>query len=79
MSAKQKARDHAQGRPRKLQRMKQPVALVILQTVPPRNPVARALARRAISSAAGEHVRARGAQRRADKVALRRMVRDLGL
>ena len=35
-----------------------------------RNPVVRALAQRALSSAAGKHIRSQGAQRRADKVAL---------
>lgn len=77
MSAKQASRDFAQGRPRKLQRMKQPIALAIVQSLPPRNHVARAHALRAASSAAGEHVRSRGAQRRADRVALARLVRQM--
>ena len=43
---------------------------------PPRNPVAAALAQRSLSSAAGKHIRTRGAQRRADNVALRKAIQN---
>jgi hypothetical protein len=77
MSAKVLSRDFAQGQVRKLQRMKQPLALKLLIRIEPRNTVARAMAQRAVSSAAGRHVRSGGAMRRAEKVALARMARDL--
>ncbi|HVE52487.1 MAG TPA: hypothetical protein VNB23_03765 [Ramlibacter sp.] len=78
MSAKIPSRDFAQGQVKKLRRMKQPLALQIPLNVAPRNHVARAAALRAASGAAGRHVRSQGAQRRADKVTLARMVRGLG-
>jgi hypothetical protein len=53
------------------QRMKQPLALQ-LEALPVRNPVARALAQRAASSAAGKHIRKSGALRRAETVALKK-------
>ena len=56
--------------------MKQPMVLLIETTQPPRNPVARALATRAASSAAGRHIRSQGAQRRADRMALQRHARS---
>jgi hypothetical protein len=77
MSAKRPSRAFAQGQVRQLQRMKQPLALTLLIRIEPRNTVARALAQRAASSAAGRHVRSRGAQRRAETVALARLVRGL--
>lgn len=69
MSAKIFSRDFAEGKVKHLRRMKQPLAFQ-LGDLPVRNPVARALAQRAISSAAGKHIRSRGALRRAEKVAL---------
>lgn len=75
MSAKVQARDFARGQVKKLRRMKQPLALTVLIQTKPRNPVVRAAAYRAVSGAAGKHVRSQGALRRADKVALDRMVR----
>ena len=75
MSAKVKSRDFALGQVKKLQRMKQPIALQIRLNVAPRNHVARAAALRASSNAAGRHVRSAGALRRAEKVALARLVR----
>ncbi|HSV47010.1 MAG TPA: hypothetical protein VLJ58_14575 [Ramlibacter sp.] len=75
MSAKMKSRAFASGQVKKLQRMRQPIALRILVQAAPRNPVARAMAQRALSSAAGRHVRSQGATRRADKVALARLLR----
>lgn len=79
MSAKVPSRDFAQGQVKKLQRMKQPLALKLLIQIEPRNTVVRALAQRAISGAAGAHVRSQGALRRAEKVALQRMVRNVDL
>jgi hypothetical protein len=71
MSAKHFSRDFAAGRVKHLQRMKQPLALQ-LEALPVRNPIARALAQRAVSSAAGKHIRKRGAMRRAETVALKK-------
>jgi hypothetical protein len=79
--AKHFSRDFAAGKakPHRLvkamlvsdRRMKQPLALQ-LEALPVRNPVARALAQRAISSAAGKHIRRSGAMRRAETVALKK-------
>lgn len=77
MSAKKPSRAHAQGEIKKLRRMKQPLVLRLEASDPPRNPVAAALAARSLSSAAGKHIRTRSAQRRADKVALRKAIRHL--
>lgn len=78
MSAKVKSRGFAQGQVKKLQRMKQPLSLQVRLDIAPRNHVARAAALRASSNAAGRHVRSAGALRRAEKVALGRLVRGLG-
>jgi hypothetical protein len=72
MSAKKTSRAFAEGRVKALRRMKQPMTLVIERSAPPRDPVARALGRRA--SGAGRHIRSQGAQRRADRMALLRIV-----
>ena len=74
MSAKKLSRAFAQGEIKKLRRMKQPLVLKLEASGPPRNPVAAALAQRSLSSAAGKHIRTRGAQRRADTVALRKAI-----
>ena len=74
MSAKKLSRAFAQGEIKKLRRMKQPLVLKLEASGPPRNPVAAALAQRSLSSAAGKHIRTRGAQRRADNVALRKAI-----
>lgn len=77
MSAKIFSRDYAQGKVKKLQRMKQPLALKLtLQLDPPRNPVVYAMAHRAASAGAGRHIRSQGATRRAEAVALKKMVRQ---
>ncbi|NJS36562.1 MAG: hypothetical protein HC765_09260 [Brachymonas sp.] len=82
MSAKTFSRDFAAGKVKHLQRMQQPVALTVLrlEALPVRNPVARALAQRSLSSAAGKHIRSSSAMRRADNVALHkalpRLLRD---
>jgi len=75
MSAQKISRAFAQGQVKKLRRMKQPLVLKLEASGPPRNPVATALAQRSLSSAAGKHIRSAGAQRRADKVALRKATR----
>ncbi len=84
MSAKKLSRAFAQGEIKKLRRMKQPLGQILLDLAalklessgPPRNPVAAALAQRSLSSAAGTHIRTRGAQRRADNVALRKAIQN---
>lgn len=73
MSAKHRSRDFALGKVKHLLRMKQPLVLQ-LDALPVRNPLVRALAQRASSNAAGKHIRTSGAQRRADKVALRKAI-----
>ena len=77
MSAKTPSRDFAQGRVKKLRRMRPPFAPQALIHLTPRNFVARAAAVRAVSGAAGAHVRSQGAARRADKVALARLLRSM--
>ena len=42
----------------------------------PRNPVVYAMVHRAASAGAGKHQRAQGAKRRAEKVALQKLVRQ---
>ena len=70
MSAQLRSRALQEGRVKALCRMKQPMTLV-LET---HAPVARALARRG-SCGAGDHIRSRGAQRRADRMALQALLR----
>lgn len=77
MSAKVFSRDFAQGKVKKLQRMKQLLALSQTIYANPRNPVVYAMAHRAASAGAGKHIRAQGATRRAEKVALQKLVRQL--
>lgn len=77
MSAKVFSRDFAQGKVKKLQRMKQLLALSQSVHLNPRNPVVYAMAHRAASAGAGKHIRAQGATRRAEKVALQKLVRQL--
>ena len=77
MSAKVFSRDFAQGKVKKLQRMKQLLAVSQTVHINPRNPVVYAMAHRAASAGAGKHIRAQGATRRAEKVALQKLVRQL--
>lgn len=77
MSAKVFSRDFAQGKVKKLQRMKQLLAISLSVHTSPRNPVVYAMAHRAASAGAGKHIRAQGATRRAEKVALQKLVRQL--
>ncbi len=72
------SRDYALGKVKKLQRMKQPLAIKVTLN-PPRNPVVFALAHRAASSGAGKHIRGQGAVRRSEKVSLQNLVRRLEL
>jgi hypothetical protein len=72
MSAQKKSRAFEQGRVKALRRMKAPLALTIAASAPPRNPVVRALSARI--TGAGRHVRSQGAQRRAERVALQRLI-----
>ena len=72
MSSKKFSRAFVEGSVKQLRRMRLPLVLRLESSDPPRNPVARALAERSLSSAAGKHLRSHGAQRRADKVALRK-------
>lgn len=76
MSAKRPSRAFAEGEIKKLRRMKQPLMLRLEASAPPRNPVAAALARRSVSSAAGRHIRTQSAQRRADNMALQKAIRS---
>jgi hypothetical protein len=76
MSAKHLSRDFALGKVKHLQRIKQPLALQ-LEALPVRNPIARALARRAVSSAAGKHIRSSAAMRRQENVALQKSLPQL--
>lgn len=76
MSAKTLSRAFAEGSIKQLRRVKQPLVLHLERSAPPRNPVAKALAERALSNAAGKHIRSRSAQRRADKVLLRKTLQQ---
>jgi hypothetical protein len=71
MSAQQRSRAFEQGRVKALRRIRRPLTLLLPDSAPPRNRVARALSVRA--SGAGRHIRSQGAQRRADRVALTRL------
>lgn len=77
MSAKVFSRDYAQGKLKKLRRMKQPLGLKLTVQLEPRNPVVYAMAHRAASAGAGRHVRSQKATRRAESVALQKAVRVL--
>ena len=67
MSAQRKARDDD----KRLARF-----YFSLPAAKPRNPVVSAMARRASSQGAGRHLRSHRAERRAQKVALQRLVRE---
>lgn len=74
MSAQLRSRAFAEGRVKALRRMKQPLTLV-LESLAPRDPVARALGQRGLRGA-GPHIQSRSAQRRADRMALQAMLRQ---
>ena len=74
MSAQLRSRALQEGRVKALRRMKQPMTLVLETSSGARDPVARALARRGLRDA-GQHIQSRGAQRRADRMALQALLR----
>ncbi|MFM2056789.1 MAG: hypothetical protein RLY71_1174 [Pseudomonadota bacterium] len=74
MSAQHRSRALQEGRVKALRRMKQPMTLVIDASAGARDPVARALAKRG-GRGAGQHIQSRGAQRRADRMALQALLR----
>ncbi|MVT36686.1 hypothetical protein GO497_01825 [Acidovorax citrulli] len=74
MSAQKRSRAYEAGRVKALRRMKQPVALHVEASAPPRNPVAP-LRRAAWGGGGGRHIRSQGAQRRADRMALQQALR----
>ena len=78
MSAQKRSRAFEQGRGKALRRMKQPMALLIVADAAPFNLVAKAMAQRRLSGAAGKHIRSQGAQRRADRMALQQVIRRDG-
>ena len=74
MSAQLRSRALQEGRVKAPRRMKQPMTLVLETSAGARDPVARALGRRGVRGA-GQHIQSRGAQRRADRMALQALVR----
>ena len=74
MSAQLRSRALDEGRVKALRRMKQPMTLVLETSSGARDPVARALGQRGLRGA-GQHIQSRGAQRRADRVALQALLR----
>lgn len=74
MSAQLRSRALQEGRVKALRRIKQPMTLVLETSAGARDPVARALAQRGLRGA-GQHIQSRGAQRRADRVALQVLLR----
>jgi len=74
MSAQLRSRALQEGRVKALRRMKQPMTLVLETSIGARDPVARALGQRG-ARGAGRHIRSRGAQRRADRMALQALLR----
>ena len=74
MSAQLRSRALQEGRVKALRRMKQPMTLVLETGIGARDPVARALGQRGLRGA-GQHMQSRGAQRRADRVALQVLLR----
>jgi hypothetical protein len=75
MSAQLRSRALQEGRIKALRRMKQPMTLVLEASAGARDPVARALGQRGMRGA-GQHIQSRGDQRRADRVALRALLRQ---
>jgi hypothetical protein len=74
MSAQLRSRALQEGRVKALRRMKQPMTLVLETSTDARDPVARALGQRG-GRGAGQHIQSRGAQRRADRMALQALLR----
>ncbi|CAM3767538.1 hypothetical protein [Roseateles saccharophilus] len=69
MSDQLRSRALQEGRVKALRRMKQPMTLVLEAS-----PGARAMVQRGLRGA-GQHIQSRGAQRRADRVALQALLR----
>ena len=76
MSAKTFSRAAAGGAQANLKQLRRMRAPLSLQSPPPLYPIALAMATRSVSSGAGKHIRSQGAQRRADRVALQKAVRN---
>lgn len=74
MSAQLRSRALQEGRVKALRRQKQAMTLVLEASPGARDPVARALGQRGMRGA-GQHIQSRGAQRRADRMALQALVR----
>ncbi|WKB51833.1 hypothetical protein [Eleftheria terrae] len=74
MSAQLRSRALQEGRVKALRRMKQPMTLVVETSAGACDSVARTLGQRGLSGA-GQHIQSRGAQRRADRVALQALLR----
>jgi hypothetical protein len=74
MSAQLRSRALQEGRVKALRRMKQPMTLVLETSIGERDPVAHAPGQRGLRGA-GQHIQSRGAQRRADRVALQALLR----
>ncbi|WAC70925.1 hypothetical protein OU995_15035 [Roseateles sp. SL47] len=74
MSSQLRSRALQEGRVKALRRMKQPMSLVLEASPATRDPVARAMGQRGMRGA-GQHIQSRGAQRRADRVALQALLR----
>ena len=74
MRAQLRSRALQEGRVKALRRMKQPMTLVLETSPGARDPVARR-AQASGMRGAGQHIQSRGAQRRADRVALQALLR----
>ncbi len=74
MSAQLRSRALQEGRVKALRRMKQPMTLVLEASPVAPGPLGRALGQRGMRGA-GQHIQCRGAQRRADRVALQALLR----
>lgn len=77
MSAQLRSRALQEGRVKALRRMKQPMSLVLEASAGPGDPLARAPGQRGLRGA-GPHIQSRGAQRRADRMALQALLRQGG-
>jgi hypothetical protein len=73
MSAQLRSRALLEGRVKALRRMKQPMTLVLETSPVAHNPVARRAQASGLRGA-GQHIQSRGAQRRADRVALQALL-----
>ena len=74
MSAQLRSRALQEGRVKALRRMKQPMTLVLETSADARDRVVRRTEASGLHGA-GRHIQSRGAQRRADRVALQALLR----